>query len=91
MRFQAQQVGGMLKTRQQTCGHPYGETHPARNHWGMLAHDSPEFGHDKAPLIGGGCNLCWFGVFKHRASRLGGTVARMALTAIHACRINAMS
>lgn len=42
----------------------------------MQAHQPPEFGRDKAPLSGGGCNLYVFGVFKHRAFRLARSVAR---------------
>ena len=34
LRFEAQQVGGMFKTRPKPCGQPYGLAHPARNYGG---------------------------------------------------------
>ena len=35
-----------------------------------------EFGRDKAPLVGGGCNHYTYDVITHRAFRLEGTVAQ---------------
>lgn len=42
----------------------------------MQMHQSPEYGRDKAPLSGGGCNLFGFGVLTHRAFRLGRIMSR---------------
>ena len=47
LRFQAQQVGGMLKTWEKPCAGRYRVGHPAQNQGGaMRAHQSPKFGRD---------------------------------------------
>lgn len=55
----------MSKTRVKPRGQPYGLAHPARNQGGVVqAHQSPKFGRDKSPLIGGACNRFTKGVFE---------------------------
>ena len=44
---------------------------PPETMWGSAGAPSPEFGHDKAPLSGGGCYLYGLAFFRHRAFRLG--------------------
>ena len=51
LRFQAQQVDGMLKTRPKPCGRRCRSPHPARNHGGeMLGHRPQNLGVTKPRL-----------------------------------------
>lgn len=42
----------MFKTREKPCGHPYGQPHPARNHWQPQLLGPQVYGRDKASLSG---------------------------------------
>lgn len=42
----------MLKTRDKTCGRPYGWPHPTRNHWPPQLLGRKVYGRDKASLSG---------------------------------------
>ena len=58
----------------------------------VQAHQPQQFGHDKTPLLGGGCYLYGLAFFRHRASRLGREcsglmAAREDVGAIFCCRV----
>jgi len=72
LRFQSQQVDGMLKNTPEAvrAALPFAPSRP--NHAGLVqAHQSPEFGRDKAPLSVGAATSSGVVFFRHRAFRLG--------------------
>ena len=65
-----------MKTRDQACGQPYGQTHPVRNRGMDADAPSPDMDVTKPRISLGVANADRKGVFKHRPFRVERIVAR---------------